>query len=107
MKSIIIHAAKDLRLEDQNAESIGLGQVMIKLATGGICSSDLHYYNHGGFGAIRLREPMILEHEVAGVEPHRAGRALARTLGRDRGREIQSSKGDQPHRGFTTELRTS
>ncbi|MEX0338763.1 MAG: L-idonate 5-dehydrogenase, partial [Arenibacterium sp.] len=28
--------------------------------------SDLHYFNHGGFGAVRLREPMILGHEVAG-----------------------------------------
>ena len=66
MKSIVIHAAKDLRIEDQKAESIGPGQVKIKLATGGICGSDLHYYNHGGFGAIRLREPMILGHEVSG-----------------------------------------
>jgi L-idonate 5-dehydrogenase len=35
------------------------------LATGGVCGSDLHYYNHGGFGAVRLREPMILGHEVS------------------------------------------
>ncbi|MEO0389034.1 MAG: L-idonate 5-dehydrogenase, partial [Pseudomonadota bacterium] len=32
----------------------------------GICGSDLHYYNHGGFGTVRLKEPMILGHEVAG-----------------------------------------
>ncbi|HEU0221856.1 MAG TPA: L-idonate 5-dehydrogenase, partial [Paracoccaceae bacterium] len=32
----------------------------------GICGSDLHYYNHGGFGAVRLKEPMILGHEVSG-----------------------------------------
>ena len=37
------------------------------LAAGGICGSDLHYYQHGGFGAIRLKEPMILGHEVAGT----------------------------------------
>jgi L-idonate 5-dehydrogenase len=36
------------------------------MATGGICGSDLHYYNHGGFGAIKLREPMVLGHEVSG-----------------------------------------
>ena len=66
MKTVVIHAAKDLRLDDRDAESPGPGQVAVKLATGGICGSDLHYYNHGGFGAIRLREPMILGHEVAG-----------------------------------------
>ncbi len=66
MKAIVIHAAKDLRIEEREAEKPGQGQVSVKLATGGICGSDLHYYNHGGFGNIRLREPMILGHEVAG-----------------------------------------
>ena len=66
MKSIIIHAAKDLRIEEQVAEAPGPGQVQITLAVGGICGSDLHYFNHGGFGAIRLREPMVLGHEVSG-----------------------------------------
>jgi L-idonate 5-dehydrogenase len=66
MKAIVIHAAKDLRLENRDEVAPGPGQVAVKLATGGICGSDLHYYNHGGFGSIRLREPMILGHEVAG-----------------------------------------
>ena len=66
MRAIVIHAAKDLRIEEQAAETPGPGQVQIRMAAGGICGSDLHYYNHGGFGAIRLREPMILGHEVSG-----------------------------------------
>jgi len=66
MKTIVIHAARDLRIEDQPAQRPAAGEVQIKLATGGICGSDLHYFNHGGFGAIRLREPMILGHEVSG-----------------------------------------
>ncbi len=66
MKSIVIHAAKDLRIEDRPVSEPGPGEVEIAIATGGICGSDLHYYNHGGFGAVRLKEPMILGHEVAG-----------------------------------------
>ncbi len=66
MKSIVIHAAKDLRIEDREVRAPGLGEVQVRVATGGICGSDLHYYNHGGFGTVRLREPMILGHEVAG-----------------------------------------
>ncbi|NNU80414.1 L-idonate 5-dehydrogenase [Halovulum dunhuangense] len=66
MKSIVIHAAGDLRIEDRPAPPPGPGQVRIALAAGGICGSDLHYFNHGGFGTVRLREPMILGHEVAG-----------------------------------------
>lgn len=44
----------------------GARQALIRMAAGGICGSDLHYYNHGGFGSVRLREPMILGHEVSG-----------------------------------------
>lgn len=66
MKAIVIHAARDLRIEEREPEALGPGQVRIRLAAGGVCGSDLHYYNHGGFGTVRLREPMILGHEVSG-----------------------------------------
>ncbi|APX14146.1 L-idonate 5-dehydrogenase [Tateyamaria omphalii] len=66
MKVIVAHAAKDLRVETRDRPTPGPGQVLVKMAAGGICGSDLHYYNHGGFGPIQLREPMILGHEVAG-----------------------------------------
>lgn len=65
MKAIVVHAARDLRIEELPEEQPGPGQVMLRLAVGGICGSDLHYYNHGGFGAVRLRQPMILGHEVS------------------------------------------
>ncbi len=65
MRAIVIHAAHDLRIEERAVEAAGPGQLRLRLATGGICGSDLHYYNHGGFGAVRLREPMILGHEVS------------------------------------------
>ncbi len=67
MKAVVIHAAKDLRLEEREPSTAGTGEVQIAIQAGGICGSDLHYYNHGGFGAIRLQEPMILGHEIAGV----------------------------------------
>ena len=66
MKAIVIHAPRDLRIEEQAPGTPGPGEVAIRLAAGGVCGSDLHYYNHGGFGSVRLKEPMILGHEVAG-----------------------------------------
>jgi L-idonate 5-dehydrogenase len=66
MRAIVIHQAKDLRVEACGEEQPGPGEIAIKLASGGICGSDLHYYNHGGFGAVRLKQPMILGHEVSG-----------------------------------------
>ena len=85
MKALVIHGAKDLRLETRDAEAPGPGQVAVALKAGGICGSDLHYYNHGGFGPIKLREPMVLGHEVAGeivelgpdVEGLRVGQLVA------------------------------
>ena len=66
MKAIVIHEARDLRVEERDSGAPGPGEVRIRLAAGGVCGSDLHYYNHGGFGSVRLKEPMILGHEVSG-----------------------------------------
>ncbi len=66
MKAIVAHGAKDLRVETRDRPEPGPGEVRLKIAAGGICGSDLHYYNHGGFGTVRLKEPMILGHEIAG-----------------------------------------
>lgn len=65
MKAIVAHGARDLRIEERPEERPGRGEVRLRLATGGVCGSDLHYYNHGGFGTVRLKEPMILGHEVS------------------------------------------
>ena len=66
MKSLRIHGPLDLRIEDYQVDNLGPNQVEIHVAIGGICGTDLHYYKHGGFGQIKLREPMILGHEVSG-----------------------------------------
>jgi L-idonate 5-dehydrogenase len=41
--------------------------VLVKVGMGGICGSDLHYFHNGGFGTVRIKEPMVLGHEVAGT----------------------------------------
>lgn len=66
MKAVVVHAAQHVEIEDRPMPPApAAGQVLLKLAAGGICGSDLHYAQHGGFGAVRLREPMILGHEVS------------------------------------------
>ncbi len=68
MKSVVIHAPHDLRLDEiAAAVAPGPGEVRVAVSHGGICGSDLHYFHNGGFGAVRLREPMTLGHEVSGV----------------------------------------
>lgn len=66
MKAVVVHAAKDVRIEDRpRPPAPQPGQVLLRMASGGICGSDLHYAQHGGFGAVRLKEPMVLGHEVS------------------------------------------
>ena len=64
---LVIHAPNDLRLDEQDAGEIGPGQVLVRVGFGGICGSDLHYFHHGGFGTVRIQQPMVLGHEVAGT----------------------------------------
>jgi L-idonate 5-dehydrogenase len=45
----------------------GPTEVLVQLAAGGICGTDLHYFHEGGVGDFTVREPMILGHEGAGV----------------------------------------
>ena len=66
MKAIVVHAAQDIRLETRQPREPGDNDVQIQVERGGICGSDLHYVQHGGFGTVKLREPMILGHEISG-----------------------------------------
>jgi L-idonate 5-dehydrogenase len=64
---LVIHAPDDLRVVEQDAGTLQLGQVLVQVGFGGICGSDLHYFHAGGFGTVRIKRPMILGHEVAGT----------------------------------------
>jgi len=56
----------DLRIETDTVPVPGPGEVLLKMAAAGICGSDLHYYQDGGFGPVRVREPIIPGHEASG-----------------------------------------
>ncbi len=62
-----LHAQGDIRIETIDVAAPGPGEVRLQMGAGGICGSDLHYYQHGGFGPIRVNEPIILGHEAAGT----------------------------------------
>jgi L-idonate 5-dehydrogenase len=67
MRAIVAHAAKDLRIEPVAVPELGAADIRVRVEVGGICGTDLHYYHRGGFGVVRLQEPMILGHEIAGI----------------------------------------
>ena len=66
-KACVLHSEKDLRIENVPVAEMGDDQVLVKIGAGGICGSDLHYYLDGGFGVVRVKQPIVLGHEVAGT----------------------------------------
>ncbi len=66
-RAVIIHSAHDLRVGEVPLLDPGPGEVAVTVTRGGICGSDLHYFHDGGFGTVRLKEPMVLGHEIAGT----------------------------------------
>jgi L-idonate 5-dehydrogenase len=66
MRALRVHAAHDIRVDELPIPEPGPGEVDVAIEVGGICGSDLHYFQHGGINAFPLREPMTLGHEVVG-----------------------------------------
>jgi L-idonate 5-dehydrogenase len=83
MRVCVLHAARDLRLEERSAVPLADDQVRLRFGAGGICGSDLHYYFDGRVGDFAVREPLILGHEVAG-EVVETGAAVSRVKVGDR-----------------------
>lgn len=67
MLASVVHGVHDLRVEELPDPQPGPGETLVRIAYGGICGSDLHYYHRGGVGDFRLQEPMVLGHEVVGT----------------------------------------
>lgn len=68
MKACVLHKIHDLRYEEYPDPVItDPREVIVQVLRGGICGSDMHYYEEGGIGTvIRVREPIIIGHEGIG-----------------------------------------
>src|SRR5450759_1597191 len=66
MKAAVLHGAHDLRLDEVPVPAIGPDDALIRVRACGLCTSDVHYFEHGRIGTHIVTGPMILGHEVAG-----------------------------------------
>ena len=62
-----VQGKKDLYIGKKTVEYNKEAEVLVKITRGGICGSDIHYYQEGGVGDFTLQHPMVLGHEVIGV----------------------------------------
>jgi L-idonate 5-dehydrogenase len=83
MRACVLHAARDLRIEDRPTLPLSPGEVRIRVRAGGICGSDLHYYFHGRVGDFVIREPLVPGHEFSG-EVAETGAGVTRLRAGDR-----------------------
>ena len=63
--SCMITGKQQVEVTSQQVDYQGTG-TLVRITRGGICGSDLHYYQHGKVGSFAVKMPMILGHEVIG-----------------------------------------
>src|SRR5699024_2241124 len=66
-KSLFIHAAEDIRLDETPVPTPQEGEVLLRVRYVGICGSDIHYYFHGRNGENIIREPFTPGHELSAL----------------------------------------
>lgn len=64
-QSCVITGKQQVSVTQQQVEWDGKG-TLVRITRGGICGSDLHYYQEGKVGSFAVKMPMILGHEVIG-----------------------------------------
>lgn len=66
MRVSVLRAAGDLAVEERPEPEPGPHEVLVKVASVGVCGSDVHYFEHGRIGSYIVEEPLVLGHEASG-----------------------------------------
>lgn len=66
MRASVLRKQGDVVVEEREVPTPASDQVLIEVATVGVCGSDVHYFQHGRIGDFVVEEPMILGHEASG-----------------------------------------
>ncbi|MGA8115297.1 MAG: NAD(P)-dependent alcohol dehydrogenase [Actinocatenispora sp.] len=66
MRAAVLYRAGELRLAERPVPTPDPDEVLVEVASVGVCGSDSHYYQHGRIGEFVVREPLVLGHESAG-----------------------------------------
>ncbi|MHB1534788.1 MAG: NAD(P)-dependent alcohol dehydrogenase [Acidimicrobiales bacterium] len=86
----VLHAVRDLRIEQRPVPVPGPEEVLVAVRAVGVCGSDVHYYEQGRIGPFVVEAPLVLGHEASGIvvengagaRRHRIGQRVAIEPGR-------------------------
>ena len=66
MRASVLVAQGQVRVEERPVPVPADDEVLIKVASVGVCGSDVHYYREGRIGDFVVDAPLVLGHEVSG-----------------------------------------
>jgi L-iditol 2-dehydrogenase len=66
MRVTVLNGPGDVALVERPVPRPGPGEVLVEVASVGVCGSDTHYYDHGRIGSYIVEQPLVLGHEAAG-----------------------------------------
>jgi L-iditol 2-dehydrogenase len=67
MRVAVLNGPHDVELVERPVPRPGPGEVLVRVASVGVCGSDVHYYDHGRIGHYVVEQPLVLGHEASGV----------------------------------------
>lgn len=85
MRASVLVGAGHVEVQERPVPSPPLGEVLVQVASVGVCGSDVHYYREMRAGGHVVEEPLVLGHELSGrvaavgegVDPARVGQRVA------------------------------
>jgi L-iditol 2-dehydrogenase len=65
-RALFINGARDVRVAPFNLREGREDEVLLDVASVGVCGSDLHYYKNAGIGSAVIKSPFVPGHEFGG-----------------------------------------
>jgi L-iditol 2-dehydrogenase len=85
MRASVLTGPQTIELQERPVPEPGPDEALVRVASVGVCGSDVHYYQHGRIGPMVVEGPLVLGHEAGGiivavgdaVDPTRVGQRVA------------------------------
>jgi L-iditol 2-dehydrogenase len=66
MRVSVLNGPGDVAVVERPVPRPGPAEVLVEVASVGVCGSDTHYYDHGRIGSYVVEQPLVLGHEASG-----------------------------------------
>ena len=67
MRASVLRGVGDVAVQERPVPVPGPDEVLVRIASVGVCGSDVHYYEHGRIGRYVVEQPLVLGHEAGGA----------------------------------------